>query len=509
MRIFGKDAHPSRRSATAWNLFFHYAAVVLAFVNGILLVPLYLTHIPLHLYGAWLASGNILAWTSILDPGFSTFLMQKTGAAYGAGDRRKVRDLFASGVVLSGGIAVLVAATGISVAPYVPGWLSLNLASDIASLHDAFVVAVIGTALMILAYTVTSVNQGLLSSTGVGVISVSTNLVAIAATIIWLKEGWGLMALSAAIVIRGGGFTLGNIGYFVWRCIREIGWGFSLSQIGEILRLSGFSFIGRMGGLLSANIDAFVVGRLLGPEIVPVYVLTRRGPETVRMLLERPSTAVMPAVAHLSGEKDILKLQSLLLRLVRIMLWACGIFISGFVIFNDDFLRLWVGQALFAGHPVNMIICVSLGAGALITSMANLCFAMGNIKGNSIISLIEGCVFALAITVGVQIGGLIGVALAPLVSLVLVSSWYYPRRLGRMLAFKAKNFRELVRIAPATLMCAAAVTLLFWNHHPANWWYFGADVIGATGSYAILLCMASSSFRQELVAGIKYLRIST
>ena len=64
----------TRTKTTQWNLFFQYTSIVLTVIWSIVLVPLYLKFIPLDIYGAWLATGNIVAWLSIMDPGLSAVL---------------------------------------------------------------------------------------------------------------------------------------------------------------------------------------------------------------------------------------------------------------------------------------------------------------------------------------------------------------------------------------------------------------------------------------------------
>ena len=84
---------PSRRKKTQWHLFFQYSAIILGIVSGIILIPLYLKFIPLDLYGAWLATGNILAWITIIDPGLSSVMQQKIAVAFGSKKKDEVSQI--------------------------------------------------------------------------------------------------------------------------------------------------------------------------------------------------------------------------------------------------------------------------------------------------------------------------------------------------------------------------------------------------------------------------------
>ena len=89
----------SRTRATKWTLVSRYTGFVMAMVQGLFMVPLYLRFIPLDVYGVWLASGNLLAWIAIMDPGFTTVLQQQISRYYGEKEISTVRALIGSGLI--------------------------------------------------------------------------------------------------------------------------------------------------------------------------------------------------------------------------------------------------------------------------------------------------------------------------------------------------------------------------------------------------------------------------
>ena len=46
-------------------------------VNGIVMVPIYFKYMSISTYGAWLATGNVIAMLGILESGFSFVITQK------------------------------------------------------------------------------------------------------------------------------------------------------------------------------------------------------------------------------------------------------------------------------------------------------------------------------------------------------------------------------------------------------------------------------------------------
>lgn len=487
-----------RIRTTQWNLFFNYAAFALVVVQGIILVPLYLQHIPLTQYGAWIASGNVLAWLTILDPGVSTVLMQRISYSYGARQFEDIVPFGIAGVLVSILIACALFIIGLSVAATIPEWLQLADGNDSMALQSAFAVAVAGTGLLILSFSVVAINQGLQSSIGIGLIYVAANVAAILVTIGMLLLGYGLLALAMAIVTRGGGMLLGNVLYLMWRLRRlKVSPHLSFKKVRELCRLSSYSFLGRLSSTLAQNCEAFVVSRFIGVEQAAVLSLTRRAPDSSRMLVERPAVSFMPAVAHMLGEGDVDKARRIILRLIRLQLWIGGLLVSGFLSLNDDFVRLWVGQHLFAGKAINFAVCIAFVFGVWTASLSNLAFALGNVKGNSLVAAVEGAMAVMLVVVGTYWFGMYGAVIGPILASVALGSWYYPKALASRLKAQPGDRRSLFHEGLITLGSVAFTGLLFDQTKVSNWWSFIFAALLASICYFLVLMIASRQFREE------------
>lgn len=484
-------------------------SIALTIVSALLLIPLYLKFIPFGLYGAWLATGNILVWLTVIDPGLSTVLQQRVGIAYGKKDFQAIQELLVGGLCITAIIVFFIIALGFLFADYLPVLLNLPSTLDGTLIIRAFFLAVIGTSLMIFSYSIIAINQGLLSGLGVGIIVVIVSILAILFTIVLLYNGFGLIAIPLGLLFRGVGFTLGNSGYLLWRVVSgKIGFSLSFRKIPALLKLMSYTFLGRAVGVVANNVDLFIVSRFLGPEIVPVLHLTRRAPEMSRRFIERPAVAFMPAVSHLIGSGEIDKARGALLRLMRMMPWLLGLLIGGFIALNDDFVRLWIGTHLFAGQTINLIICGTLFFAAISSSLANLCLALGNIKGNSLASLAQSLLFIPLVIFGAKYLGLLGIVLAPLVSMLAVSSWYYPRSFSQLLKLLPQDRKEMIREILRILVIIVPLSLSFSRLHPGGWFQFIAMVTAFCFFYGFGLYFLSKQLQSEIKALFQRLRIS-
>lgn len=494
----------SNRRTTKWNLFFHYASIALALVSGVVLVPLYLRFIPLNLYGAWLATGNILAWLTVIDPGLSTVLQQRASVAYGKGDLVELSGLLTGGIMLSGAISLLVVIAGLTTSGFLIGWLNLSTTPDLRMLEQSFKLAVVGSALMIFSYGLTAFNQGLQSSLGIGLVFVTTMTASLALTVVLLYQGTGLLALPIGLIVRGAGLIVGNAGYLLWRSVRErMRYRFSVQGAGTLVRLLSCTFLGRGAGVIATNLDAFALTRYLGPEIAPVFVLTRKAPDMSRMFLDRPAVAFMPAISHLVGAGEIERARGILLRLMRMVLWLMGLIAAGFLVFNGTFVALWVGRDMFAGGTVNLLIVLSLVVGVVVSTLSHLCFSLGNIKGNSLVSLAQGLLSVPLMFLLGKHWGMLGVALAPLVAMLATSAWYYPYAFSRLLKLERLDVLALVREAAAAIAAAAVATgALFWVT-ATTWSIFILAVAGFGAVYLTVLGCLSRALREEAAAVLR------
>lgn len=489
-----------RVRTTKWNLFFHYFTAVYAIISGILIVPLYLHFIPLDLYGAWLAASNIIAWLGIVDPGLSSVVMQQVGVAYGQQDQQALNGFITNGLLLSFILALVVFVIGLLVAPLIFMVLNLPQTNDLLALQTAFVIAVFGTALMILSYGFTAINQGFQSSLGIGLVFAVTILSSLLFTVWLLFRGYGVLALPLALVFRGAGLSLGNAAYLIWRLRTErMPVRLSFKGFKELITLLSYTFWGKAVGGIAGNLDALVIARFLGPEAAPVLLLTRKAPDLSRTFLERPAMAFMPAVANLYGTGDITRTRAILLRLLRMIIWLMGLAVIGFLLLNGTFVRLWVGEQLFAGPMINWVIVLGLVISVLTATMSNLCYALGNIKGNSLALLAQSLIDIPLMFIGGYYFGMLGVALAPIVAILCVSSWYYPRTFARLLHVGRKESRNLLRELALVASVSLLVGVSLMRLAPQTWGSFVLSALGIIAAYSVALLLMSKAFREEVI----------
>ena len=481
-----------------WNIVFRYTNIILAFVQGLLLVPLYISYIPIEIYGAWLASGNILAWISTIDPGLTVVLSQQVSTIYGKADLEELGKVIASGLILSCTVLILSLSFGVFASSFLFDILNLSSDVDYSIILEAFDYAFIGASLTLFSFSLSAVNYGLQGSLSVGLINATTTLFSIILTIILLYCDYGLMAIAYGLVFSGVSLSTFNILYLFVRLKNEkIAVSFSLKRLTNLSKLLFFTFFSRASGIISTNIDLILISRFLGPETVASFALSKKTIDLSKEFLNQPVVAYQPVISNLYGMNEIDKLRKMLVRLIIILIWFTILIVGGMITLNSEFIGLWVGEKFYIGSNINLIICLS-GLLMIFTQSAGyFSVSLGDIKRNSIAGAVQSLLYIPLIYFGLKYFGLYGLVLAPIISMIVSTSWYYPVSVQKLIKFSSTDIRIFINQALYSLISIMLVIVIFFFVGIKNWLEFILLITLFTIIYFSSLYFTSQRFRIE------------
>lgn len=469
------------------------------FFSGVVLVPLYLKHIPVRIYGFWLAIGNILTWLTALDPGIGGLLQQKVSKAYGELNSRLIVSYLNAGFILTALLCLVVTLVGISIFPFLEKIIEFPKESFGKEIKLSFLFSLIGNVFMLFSYTIISINQGMQSSIGNGLIYVTSNVISISISVFLLHNNFGLYSISISPLITGLGLILGNSIYLFNRFKKEkINYFFDTSEFINISRLLRFTFLGKFGAMVSSNIDMFILARFIGPESVALLNISKKGPELGRVIIERPVIAILPSISHLTGSEDSIKKKNILSKLLNLMVWNLGLVVSGFIALNYSFVKLWVGDAMFVGTLISFFICLNVLIASFISNLSNICYSLGVIKSNGIITFYQSLLTLFFTFCGVYYYGLIGLVLAPIVSNLMLSVSYFPKTFFKVLKYDSDEIMSFKFEALKTLLVISLVSFIFGRIKVDSWTEFVIVVIALILFYLTCQFLISRKFRSEL-----------
>jgi O-antigen/teichoic acid export membrane protein len=485
---------PSRRQAAQVTLAAGNVQVLFVVVSGLLLVPLYISHLGSSLYGWWLATGDVLAWFGIFEMGVAGIMGQRMAVGLGRGANRAAGEYLGTGLLLQLLLGVGLVVFSFTAAPFIPRLLDVADA-DAAQLVGAFRLAAAGAAGGIL---LGGVSQALLAFQRAGVPAVAavvSQVVAVAVTLWLLLGGAGLWALAAAPVVRAGVGLLITCPYAIRVIVQEAGVTPVLSRraLNDYLSLVRPVLAGMLGNMAANRSDAVIIGILGQPELVVLYVITRRMAELIGLVLAKIGGAVFTPFAHLVGSGEHRKAFGIVSAVGK-MYWAAGIvLIVVYLALNEAFIRLWVGPEHFGGIALTVAVAISILCVGYASLLSYLLGGTGQLARNGYYILAEAAVRVVLMLGLFSIVGLIGLPLGAAISSTTLSAAAYVS-IRDMLAPASRPPRpDLLWLVVA--MMAAGATGFAMVRISVDW--FGLTVAGLVlGSFAAG-CMLLTLWRYE------------
>jgi len=492
-----KDTH-SRKKTTLWNFLFLNIGFVISIVNGILIIPLYLHYIDSSMYGAWLATGNILTWITVVDPGVGDVLLQKVAFAIGKDDRKEIGAAIASGILISAGLFMLSVVIGYAFSFFIGDLANINTAYR-ADIISAFRIALWGTAFGLLADTFRNIVLAYQKTKLNGMFLYSVIVIAIILNIVLLVLHFGVFALAYAALFRG----VATFGYSLVLTVllirkNHVQLQYQRAYFKSFSRIFAFTFSSRLFETVATNIDLILVSRYLGNSAVTVLDLCRRPLKLATGLANNVTISMLPSLPHLFGSGQTEKIRATVMRIWTTVLWSSGFLIGGFILFNYNLTSNWVGKQFWIGDRNNIIMCVSFFLLSIGYNLSNITYSMGDIRNNSIINVVKSVAYLACLFILAKTSGMTGVLIAFLLP-VCIMLLYYPQKVTKEATLlqdhKKHIFFETILVT-AILFLSAAVVLFF--HFELSWTALIAAGFVYTLAFGILLYSFSSLFRAEI-----------
>lgn len=401
---------------------FGYLQFALALLTGIVLVPFILSRVGSGEYGVWLAFGELLAYSSMVDLGVVGVLPWLLAENDGRRDRDAMREVLAGGIAFSCAAALLFAGLAL---------LLLRVAPSVANVGAAERAAVAGpvllmTAGMALAFPLRAFYAaviGLQDATFVGAMSVAQVALSAALTVGGLLAGWGLYALAASAsvpAVVAGLVSLARLRRLAPDLLR--GWRLPpWARLREMTAQGMGAWTAGLGWRMVAASDSVVILAVAGPEAAVVYAMTlKMGAIGMQMSWQLPDAGLV-GLAQLKGENRPERVREIVVSLLRLGMLGGGAVACAVLAFNPGFVPLWVGPSRFGGLTLNALLACVL----LAHTLSHVLFAASATLGTRVqagwASIAQGALNLGAAVVLGRAFGLAGVAAAAVVSTALAA----------------------------------------------------------------------------------------
>ena len=438
----------SRRKGTIGLIATSYVLLVLLFVKSIFLIPFYLKHIDVRLYGAWLATGSIIAYLGLLDFGLNGVLLQRVAASYGKKNFEKLGSIIGVGLMIGLTLSFVPAVLGFLLAPWVSGMVHM-VGPEADQLKMAFVGAGIGTSMMLAMYCIGGVLIALQRQVFHGVMLVTGDILGIAMIIICLRQGWGLFSIPVGTIVGALTAVLGE-GFYLWRFLKKkkflVSFNIKKDILNDLAFNSMWQFASRSASTAARQSDNLIVGALIDPRYCVVLTVTKKASEMLSMLVGHVAGAFLPGLAHLNGEDDKKKFKHITFTLFRVTSLVGICLMIGYFLFNRSFVNLWVGAEYFGGQLLTMLFCIYGVLFILSTIFYNIIFAKGEMITVARANILEVLIRIPLCIIMVKLWGIKGAAAAAVFAIIPTNFLIQAKKFTEGLEISRKEILDVVKI---------------------------------------------------------------
>ncbi len=391
-----------------WNFVFQYGYVLTNIFNSIILLPLYIKHIDSATLGIWLATGNVLAWITLADPGIGDVLQQKIAELRGKNLNEEIGLTIGSGIVASSIILVLSILVGF-VFYFLLGTIINKDVSIYPHLQTALMLSIIAIGMSLVSFSMSGINQGLQNSADVAKATVLANVLFLVVNILFLYQGFGVISIAFSNLTRSVFINIYNIVSMRQVLHREnLKLDFNMPFFKRFIKIFSFTSVSRIIIGLSGSVDMIMLARFIPPSMITVYEINKRPINMTSGLIGRHSVALMPLISHGKGKGDEESIIKFIGSNFRIYSYAILFTSFMFWLTYRNLISVWTGSSKYAGDTVLHLLIANFFLGLIGYFMSNMCYALGDIKMNSLINMIKGILLGTVMYFVAQRYGIIG-----------------------------------------------------------------------------------------------------
>lgn len=380
---------PSLGRRAVWNTLANWAGTGVATFASIILTPYLIHHLDAESFGLYQISRQAVTYLALFDMGVLGATKRYISQAIAARDDARVNALVNGGFVLYGGLAVAgLLASGL-VALAAPAFFGVTPAIETETRH-LFLALGIWWALTMLLTPLRSILIGHQRYDLQSVIIAGGWILTVGLVVVLFETGHaGLGTIGGAFIVAATCQLLSAV-LFAHRIQPTLNWGFRHVNGSTLRTLFGFgswNMLYTIAGLLLWSSDSIVIGRMLGPEVVPLYVVPFMLIHYGRIVSLGFADQLVPIAGGHAAARDRDGLKISLVRGTRISLiltLACN---GVLLLLAKDLLRLWVGPELAAGWIIYAYLMISFWAVYAQQPIYLILLGAGDIRAPAIVAL--------------------------------------------------------------------------------------------------------------------------
>jgi len=397
-------------------------------------------------------------------------------------------------------MGVFVALVAVVCVPQLTDWFSIP-----AEQHDKATALFFIVSLRLALFLPLSLIKGVLFGeqhiTPINLVQATSALVNLAAVIILLEMGHGVVAMGVASLVV---MLLEHAAY--WLLLRSLSpdvrlrlGAFRRDLLREVGAFAAYAALVNVSAVVLLQTDPIIVKAFLSLGAVAVYGVVMNVAKYVLLFVKQIANVLTPAVAEMGGAGDDAAVRRVLVFGTKYSVGLAIPLVVALSVYAADLLQLWVGPELAEGAP---ILTVLLSATLVLTirEASGSVLAMTGFHKYAARVAIVSAVFNLAISVTLAFSlGMLGIALGTLAAGLLVDVGFVVPKACRVFQLSLWSYVRralLPLVAPAAASLAVAFGLRS-LHTPTSLVELAGHLISVGVVYVLVFVVCAMSGKER------------
>ena len=302
------------------------------------------------------------------------------------------------------------------------------------------------------------------------------------------------------------GFAVALLRYtvFLRKSKMKINWAyFEKRELIALFSFSGWILLIQIAMMFRISLIPTILGIFNDTTEISVFSVGRNLEGMVYTISAALNGLFLPMVSRLVQSGDRKGILDLMIRVGRIQLYIILLIFSGFCVFGQSFIQLWVGETFNTSYYVFLLLVFVNILSLTMHIGMDLVFAENKIKHTAMRVLISSLIgLVLSIIVAPKYGAL-GCSAATGLALVLTQILYidfYQREMGLKMCYFFKNCH--VKIMPLIVVYAVVGYVCCHNLNIDSWLMLLVVIcIYTLGYFAIVWFLLSNKYEKDLALG--------
>lgn len=479
-----KKVQVSKTKSSIINLLFNYANVSFVIINGLILVPLYLTYFSVGTYGSYLSSGNIVGMLGLLEGGMSFVLTQRLSNCYVKKNLTEFSKILGSGLFMSLSIFLLLVSIGFILFPFISDWVKAE-PNEYKNIQYAFLFSAIGAGLNIVYHNISSVFQALLKVSICGFANIISIVIGIVSTLLGLKFGLGVVAIPLGVLIRGGVgvfiLVFSLIKFFTKEKFPRIRIDKLITKdlVKSILPMFG----GGVAKSLVTNSQLLIITNFINPTASAVFFITGRIYQVCDSFLAPVGSSIFSSISQIVGEGNKEVIKKNIVKIFFIFNVFSAFILSLSFVLNSSFVSLLLGADKYGGNMLSLFLCINMLFYTRFNFLSVNLYALGVFGKTVMYDVIGGLLRLIIIFSLIKYIGYIALPIAEFLSTTFLIGYFLNKLMISKIELKGKEILNFV-FSGSTLLFVVFLTSFIWIYFLTkinSWFLFVA--------YSILIAL--------------------